>query len=159
MADTTLADRLHEFENDLLFLHSMKIDVTGFEPLVYTRDETDDAPKSLYFILPELSSYRLTIKYGVKERPLRNLTYYQCVMRHGIPVRENTYDMGEEVVITSGDQYHEITFPAEKLPGGVLSRGIYAASSTFLEEGEPIFKKDWTLEIVKKGTVPAKGDY
>ncbi|KAK6457814.1 immunoglobulin E-set [Scheffersomyces xylosifermentans] len=161
MAKKTREELLADFENDLVRIDSMRLSISGHdEPLVYDRD-MEDMPQRLHFILPENSTYRLTLKYKVKKQPLRNLTYKQVVTKGGIPVKSKKWPIKElsDVNIHDEEEHHEVTFPEDDIPGGLMFRGTHPATSVLYAEGQEVWKMDWLIEVVKKNRKPAKGGY
>ena len=158
----TREEILAGFENDLLRFESMSIKIVGFdEPLEFSRT-MDPMPQKLHFTIPEYSIYKLTIRYKVKARPLRVLSYHQTIKRKGIPVDDRNLPMIEDAWVNKhGDDedFHEVTFPPSGVPGGSFLRGDYKAKSIVKEEGKPIWSYKWTLEVVKKGTKPTIGGF
>lgn len=147
---------LADFENELLELHGMTISIDGHEdPLVYSRD-MDQMPQRLHFILPEYSTYHLTIHYKPRERDLKNFRYSQVVKKHGIPFNTRKHLLAEKA--PSG-KVHSVTLPPEELPGGALVRGIYPAKSSFKEGDKTIFRCEWTIELVGQKEPPKMGGY
>lgn len=158
----TREEVLADFENDLVRFEAMSIKIEGFdEPLEFSRN-MDPMPQRLHFIIPEYSIYKLTIRYRVKERPLKVLTYHQRVRRKGIPVDDRNLHMIEDAWVNKHDDdedYHEVTFPPSGVPGGSFLRGDYNAKSVVKEGGKLIWSYKWTLEVVKKGVQPAIGGF
>ncbi|RCK60657.1 Rho GDP-dissociation inhibitor [Candida viswanathii] len=158
----TREEVLADFENDLVRFEAMSIKIAGFdEPLEFSRT-MDPMPQRLHFIIPEYSIYNLTVRYKVKQRPLRVLTYHQTVKRKGIPVDDRNLHMIEDAWVNKhGDDgdYHEVTFPPSGVPGGSFLRGDYKAKSVVKEEGRMIWSYKWTLEVVKKGVKPSIGGF
>ncbi|CAL1198582.1 unnamed protein product [Candida parapsilosis] len=122
----TREELLADFENDLVKFISMSLTVEGHdEPLVFSRD-MDPMPQRLHFILPEYSVYYLTIRYKVKQRPLKKLTYHQTVKKGVVKVDTRDLKMIEDAVVNDHEDdgdYHEVTFPAGGVPGGSFLRG------------------------------------
>ncbi|CAD1809999.1 RHO protein GDP dissociation inhibitor family protein [Candida parapsilosis] len=158
----TREELLADFENDLVKFISMSLTVEGHdEPLVFSRD-MDPMPQRLHFILPEYSVYYLTIRYKVKQRPLKKLTYHQTVKKGVVKVDTRDLKMIEDAVVNDHEDdgdYHEVTFPAGGVPGGSFLRGLYPAKSTIRENGEKIWSYNWTIEICKKSQKPSVGGF
>ncbi|KAL6453703.1 LOW QUALITY PROTEIN: hypothetical protein SBY92_005275 [Candida maltosa Xu316] len=155
----TREEILADFENDLVRFEAMSIKIVGFdEPLEFSRT-MDPMPQRLHFILPEYSIYRLTIRYKVKKRPLKSLTYHQTVKKK---IDDRNLHMIEDAWVNNHDDegdFHEVTFPPSGVPGGSFLRGDYKAKSVIKEEGQVIWSYKWTLEVVKKGTPPGIGGF
>lgn len=137
----------------------MEISLDGHdEPLLYSQD-MEPMPQRLHFVLPEKSTYILTIRYRAK-RPLGKLGYHQVVKKHGIPFDTRKLPIGDNIAPnTDAEPHYEVTFEPHTLPSGALVRGKYPATSTFVENSEPIFSCDWTIEIVKKDKKPCCKGY
>ena len=150
----TREELIAEFQNDDLELCAMTIAIDGHDqPLRYSQD-MDEMPQRLHFVLPEKSTYTLTIRYRAK-RPIRLLGYHQVVKKHGIPFDTRKLPIGDNIVPNTDDNpYHEVTFPPHTLPSGSLVRGKYPATSTFLENGKAIFSCEWIIEIVERDRQP-----
>lgn len=155
-ARKTKEEIIADFENDLIRLESMTIKVDGHdEVLAFSRD-MHPMPQRLHFILPEYSVYHLTIRYYVKQRPLRNLTYHQTVKKSGIVVDSRDLNMVQDA---RHGEYFEHTFIPGGVPGGAFLRSEYPAKSTIKENGEKIWSYKWTLEITKKVNKPTIGGF
>lgn len=155
----TREELIAEFQNDDLELCAMTIALDGHEePLQYSQD-MQEMPQRLHFVLPEKSTYTLTIRYKAK-RPIRQLSYQQVVKKHGIPFDTRKLPVGKNIEPNHDDlPYHEVTFEPHTLPSGPLIRGKYPATSTFLEDGKEVFSCDWILEVVKKDKKPESKGY
>ncbi|CAK9438603.1 uncharacterized protein LODBEIA_P28270 [Lodderomyces beijingensis] len=152
----TREEILADFENDLIRFEAMQIQIEGHdEPLVFSRDMFP-MPNRLHFIVPEYSVYHLSIRYSVKTRPLRNLSYHQTVKKSGIIVDSRDLPMIQEAM---HGQVFEHTFIAGGVPGGAFLRTEYPAKSTIRENGVKIWSYKWTLEISKKATKPTIGGF
>ena len=134
----TREELIAEFQNDDLELCAMTIAIDGHDqPLRYSQD-MDEMPQRLHFVLPEKSTYTLTIRYRAKR-----------------PIDTRKLPIGDNIVPNTDDNpYHEVTFPPHTLPSGSLVRGKYPATSTFLENGKAIFSCEWIIEIVKRDRQP-----
>lgn len=158
----TREEVLANFENDLVRFESMSLKLYGHDqPLQFSRDMVP-FPQRLHFRLPEYSIYLLTIRFKVKQRPLRNLTYHQTVKKKRIPVDDRNLEMKEEASVNNlddEDDYHEVTFAPSGVPGGTFLRGKYKARSLVKENGVLIWSYKWTLEVIKKGSTPEIGGF
>lgn len=145
-----------QFENDLLYLEAMIINVDGFEGNLSFHRNMDKLPQELYFKLPEYCTYNLTILYRPKLRDLKKLKYFHSVKKHGLPLSSRSDLMSELAPV---GKLQKITFPPETIPGGSLLRGCYLAESKFRENDKTIMKCSWTIEMIKKGEQPGIGGY
>ncbi|ODV77382.1 E set domain-containing protein [Suhomyces tanzawaensis NRRL Y-17324] len=158
---TKTKEEIHaQFDSEFLDLESMIIDIVDHQTqLVYARD-MEEMPQQLHFVLPEYSTYVLTVKYKVKKRDLGKLTYHQVVRKHGIPFKTRNEDVTKNAVITECPKSpHSVTFAPDTLPGGPFIRGTYDASSHFEEQGQKLLSVPWKIEIVKKNVKPRIDGY
>ncbi|KAI3403860.1 hypothetical protein KGF56_003290 [Candida oxycetoniae] len=162
MSLKTREQLLADFENELIRFEAMSIKIDGYEqPLVFSRD-MDPIPQRLYFILPEYSVYHLTIRFKVKRRSLKNLTYHQTVKKSGIIVDSRDLPMAQDAYVndhTNENDYHEVTFARSGLPGGSFLRTEFTSKSIIRENGKKIWSYRWILQIVEKSRPPAIGGF
>lgn len=147
---------LDAFRNEHLEIVALSIEVNGHTLEFY--QDMEDAPDDgkIHFFLPENASYVLTLKYKVK-RPLTKLTYRQVVRKRGIVVRTRDEQITDEAPVNTEElPIHTITLSPDSLPGGMLVRGNYLASSSFLEDGKEILSCPWKLDIIKKNQIPSR---
>lgn len=152
----TKDEMLDYFLTENFDLHGMIIVVEGFdEKLEFNRDMEEPFPEEIHFKLPEHSTYTIILEFKVKKRPLRSLRYSHVVKKHGLPMKTRN-DLMCEIAVVNDEKLplHRISLPPEKLPGGMMIRGVYPAVSTFTEGEEPLFKVDWKIEIIKKDQKP-----
>lgn len=156
----TRQELIEEYESEFLDLVSMTIDVDGSdERLQYTKD-MEDPPQRLHFHLPEYCTYRLSIGYKVKKRPLQELTYVHEVRRLGIAVNSRRELIAAEAPVNDDDNpVHFKTFSPTDLPGGIIVRGKHPASASFLEGNKTLYTCKMTIEITKKSVKPRMGGY
>ncbi|EGV66085.1 E set domain-containing protein [Yamadazyma tenuis ATCC 10573] len=161
MSKNTIKSRdelLDMFRNELIELIAMTIQCEGHPEVLEYSQEMENIPQKLFFILPEYSTYTLTIKYRVTAKPLVKLTYYQVVKKGGIPFKSRKEEIANTAVTNDDtNPHHTVTFPPDDIPGGTFIRGTYPAVSTFYAEGKPIFSTEWAIKVVKRGTQPSIG--
>lgn len=157
MAREELIDK---FQSDLIDLKAMVVEVEGHDNHLVLATDMEEPPQLLHFIIPEYSTYCLTIEYRVKKRPLKQFNYIQTIKKHGVVIYSRNAAIAPEVHVND-DQTptHSVTFAPEKLPGGMFIRGVHLAYSTFYEDDKQIFSCGWTIEIVKKHVKPQVGGY
>lgn len=148
---------LDSYRNEHIEIVGISVEVEG-QTLVFDQD-MDDAPEDgkIHFYLPEYASYVLTFKYKCK-RHIKKLSYRQGIKKGGITVKTRHEHMADEA--PANDEtlpIHTITLPPDELPGGMLVRGSYLASSCFLEDGKEVLLCPWSLDIIKKGQKPRRG--
>lgn len=162
-AETTLKTReqlADMFRNEHIELFAMMIEVDGYDEILEYSQDMDNPPQELFFLLPEYSHYRLTIKFKVNTRPLKHLTYHQVVKKGGVPFKSRKETVTDLAQINDDDNpYHSITFPPDDIPGGAFIRGTYPATSSFYEDGKKIFTTNWTIKVIKKGRKPEIGGF
>ena len=156
----TREELIKDFESEFLDLVSMTIDIEGTgERLQYTRD-MEDPPQRLHFHLPEYCTYKLTIGYKVKKRPLQELTYLHEVKKYGVVFNSRRELIAAEAPVNDDDNpVHIKTFESNDLPGGMVVRGHHPASASFLEGDKLLYTCKWTISITKKSVKPRMGGY
>lgn len=142
-----------QYKTDNFELYSLEIKVEGFDEGLKFWQDMEVMPQSLYFSIPEHATYTVTIQYKVKHTPIKKLNYYEVVKKGPIPLKTRKQYISDEAQPT--EDFQTITFPPDKVPGGMLVRGTYPATSTFYADGNEIITCPFSLEIVKKGVTPS----
>lgn len=152
----TREEIIASFQSEFIELVAMVIDIEGYEEVLEFSQAMENPPQKLHFILPESSTYHLSIRFKVTKRPLKNLKYYQVVKKHGLPFKTRDIEITPIAEVNNNESpEHVFKFPPDTLPGGALIRGKYPAQSKFYEDGKEIFACDWIIEIVKKHHKPS----
>lgn len=141
------------YQTDNFELFSLEIKVEGFDEGLKFSQDMENMPQSLHFVIPEHSTYTVVIQYRVKKTPIKKLNYYEVVKKGGIPLKTRKQYIADEAEPT--ENYQTITFPPDKVPGGMFLRGTYPATSTFYEDGKEIITCPFSLELAKKGVTPS----
>lgn len=142
-----------QYQTDNFELFSLEINVEGFDQGLKFSQDMENMPQELFFSIPEYSTYTVTIQYRVKNTPIKKLNYYEVVKKGGIPLKTRKQFVADEAQPT--EEYQTVTFPPDKIPGGMLLRGTYPATSTFYQDGKEIITCPFSLAIVKKGVTPS----
>uniref|UniRef100_A0A0L0NQQ6 Uncharacterized protein n=1 Tax=Candidozyma auris TaxID=498019 RepID=A0A0L0NQQ6_CANAR len=97
-------------------------------------------------LIPEGTTYQMTIVFKVENRTLKNLKYKQVVKKGGIPLKNKELYIGDEYA--PGE--HSKQFEKDTTPSGFLYRGTFPSTSTYYAGDEELFTSPWTLEVTKK---------
>lgn len=142
-----------DFLTDNFILKALIVTVQGTNEVIEVHEELESLPDSLVFSVPEHSKLAFTIKYVVKSRPIKKISYYHAIKKAGIPIKSR-HDGISDVVEpnTPENPVYTYTFSPDDIPGGFFARGTHPASSHFYEDGKEFLSVDWHIEITKKGS-------
>lgn len=98
--------------------------------------------------IPENTEYQMTIHFLVKEAELKDLSYKQSIKKFGIVMKTKTVEVGPE--FQPREEPYLVTFAKDVTPGGMMTRGDFACTSTYTANGEVLFEAHWTLLITQK---------
>ncbi|CAK7905814.1 hypothetical protein CAAN1_14S03400 [[Candida] anglica] len=151
----TPAEIIEDYRSEYLDIIGFYVTVDGYDEKLEYSETMDPMPEKIHLVLPEYCTYNLVLRYRVKKRPIKNLSYYQAVKKAGIPIKTRKMDFGD-VEPNAPGEYHTAVFVPDTLPGGMFTRGTHPATTTFSEEdGKTIFAFNWFIEIAKKDVKPS----
>lgn len=99
-------------------------------------------------LIPEGTTYQMTIVFTVSNRTLKSLKYKQVVRKGGIPLKSKELYLGDE--FEPREEPYTKQFEKDTTPSGFLYRGTFPSTSTYFAGEEELFTSDWTLEVTKK---------
>lgn len=97
--------------------------------------------------IPEHTEYEMTIVFRVKTRTLTNLKYKQEFKMMGVVAKTKVREIGPE--FEPRDEPYSKTFEKDRTPGGMMMRGKFDCTLTYLANGEELFRVPWVLNITK----------
>lgn len=150
----TREELIAQYQADNFELFSLTITVDGFDEKLRFSHDMEDMPQEIYFSIPEYSEYTVTFEYRAKHTPIKKLSYYEVVKKGGLPLKTKKPYIADLVEVTPEGEYHTVTLPKDKLPGGMFLRGTFPASATFYSDGKEIITNPFSIEITKKGLTP-----
>ncbi|WPK24384.1 hypothetical protein PUMCH_001657 [Australozyma saopauloensis] len=102
------------------------------------------------FAVKEKSVYDIKIKFRVQHEIITGLRYLHSVKRAGIPVEKADEPMGSYVPNTLEKPYYEKSLGATEAPSGIISRGLYSATTKFMDDDKTVHLEfPWSLQITK----------
>lgn len=130
----------------------LRVDVVGQEPIVIDLEKPGalEALKKNPIVIKERSKYQRKLKFRVQHEIITGLKYLQSVKRAGIRVDKSQEVCGSYPPNTKSKPYYEKVFIEEEAPHGLLARGVYEATSKFVDDDNVthlVFP--WLFEIKK----------
>jgi len=102
------------------------------------------------FKIKEGVKFSMTAKFKVQHEILSGLHYVQVVKRKGIRVSKDQEMIGSYAPNTDINPVHSKRFAEEDAPSGMLARGHYTATSTFVDDDKKKHLEfEWSFDISK----------
>lgn len=139
-------------DNRRVVILELRVDVNGQEPIIIDLERPGalEDVKKKPITIKERSKYRRSIKFRVQHEIITGLKYLQSVKRAGIRVDKSQEVLGSYPPNTSAKPYYEKTFAEEEAPHGLLARGVYEATSKFVDDDNVTHLAfPWLFEIRK----------
>ncbi|KAK4223778.1 immunoglobulin E-set [Podospora fimiseda] len=133
-------------------IKSLTMESPGRDPVVIdlTAPGSLETLKKNSFRIKEGATFTMTAQFKVQHEILSGLHYVQAVKRKGIRVSKSDEMIGSYAPNTEQNPIYTKKFQEEVAPHGMLMRGEYAVSSSFVDDDKKTHLQfDWTFEIAK----------
>ncbi|KAI0178180.1 hypothetical protein LQW54_002659 [Pestalotiopsis sp. IQ-011] len=102
------------------------------------------------FKIKEGSKFTMVAEFKVQHEILSGLQYVQIVKRKGIKVSKDSEMLGSYAPNTEKQPVYTKRFQEEEAPAGMLARGHYNATSTFVDDDKKNHLQfEWSFDIAK----------
>eukprot|EP01084_Bolivina_argentea_P320613 556301_1 len=119
----------------------------GMKPI--SIDPTKCDANTIAFTLKEKAKYRIIVKFRVQKEIVSGLKEYVVVKRKGITVDKYTNMIGSYA--PAAHRVNEHIFPEQIVPSGMLVRGIYIATTQFIDDENTVHLEfSYKFKIAKK---------
>lgn len=111
---------------------------------------SENTLKNKPFRIKENAKFTMVAKFKVQHEILSGLHYVQVVKRKGIRVSKDSEMIGSYAPNTDKSPTYTKKFQEEEAPGGMMARGHYEATSTFVDDDKKQHLKfEWSFDIAK----------
>ncbi|RKF64053.1 Rho GDP-dissociation inhibitor [Erysiphe neolycopersici] len=131
---------------------SLTMDSKGREPVTINLSEkgSEKTLKDKPFKIKEGTKFSMTAKFKVQHEILSGLHYVQIIKRKGVRVSKDQEMIGSYAPCTDKNPFYTKRFAEEDAPSGLLARGHYTATSTFIDDDNKVHLKfEWAFDISK----------
>ncbi|KAK8051597.1 rho GDP dissociation inhibitor [Apiospora rasikravindrae] len=102
------------------------------------------------FKIKEGAKFTMVVSFKVQHEILSGLQYVQLVKRKGIKVSKDSEMLGSYAPNTDKQPIYTKRFQEEDAPSGMLARGHYNATSTFVDDDKKTHLQfEWSFDIAK----------
>lgn len=102
------------------------------------------------FKIKEGANFTMVASFKVQHEILSGLTYVQVVKRKGVRVSKDKEMIGSYAPNTDKQPLYTKRFQEEEAPSGMLARGHYNASSSFVDDDKKTHLAfEWSFDIAK----------
>lgn len=106
--------------------------------------------KAIKFEIKEKSVYELHIKFRVQHEIITGLKYLHSVKKGGFRVDKLEEPLGSYAPNTTDKPYYEKALGAVEAPSGMLARGLYSATTKFVDDDKMVHLSfPWSFQITK----------
>ncbi|KAK0726619.1 immunoglobulin E-set [Apiosordaria backusii] len=135
-------------------IKSLTMDSPGRPPVVIdlSAPGSVEALKKSPFKIKEGATFTMSAQFKVQHEILSGLHYVQVIKRKGIRIPGGKSDemIGSYAPNTDKQPLYTKKFQEETAPSGMLVRGVYEVSSSFVDDDKKTHLQfDWAFEIAK----------
>ncbi|KAK3352716.1 immunoglobulin E-set [Lasiosphaeria hispida] len=135
-------------------IYALAMHSDGRDPVVIdlSAPGSESTLKNKPFKIKEGSRFTMTAKFKVQHEILSGLHYVQSIKRGKIPIPggKTSEMIGSFAPNTDKNPVYEKKFAEEEAPSGMLARGHYNASSSFVDDDKKVHLHfDWSFDIAK----------
>lgn len=103
---------------------------------------------AIHILIPEATTYHMTIHFAVKGKTLTKLKYKQEVKKFSMTVRTRELSIGDEFAPL--DEPYSVSFDKDTTPSGMMLRGDFDCLLTYYANDEQLYQVPWKLTVTKK---------
>ncbi|KAI1104072.1 immunoglobulin E-set [Jackrogersella minutella] len=133
-------------------IHSLTMDSPGRDPVTIdlSAPGSEQTLKDRPFKIKEGCKFTMVASFKVQHEILSGLQYVQVVKRKGIKVSKDSEMLGSYAPNTDKQPLYSKRFQEEEAPSGMLARGHYNATSSFVDDDKKTHLLfEWSFDIAK----------
>ncbi|KAI0844196.1 immunoglobulin E-set [Daldinia vernicosa] len=133
-------------------IHSLAMESPGRAPVIIdlSAPGSESTLKDRPFKIKEGSKFTMVATFKVQHEILSGLQYVQLVKRKGIKVSKDSEMLGSYAPNTDKQPLYSKRFQEEEAPSGMLARGHYNATSSFVDDDKKTHLQfEWSFDISK----------
>ncbi|KAF3024169.1 hypothetical protein G7054_g2694 [Neopestalotiopsis clavispora] len=133
-------------------IKKLSMESPGREPVTIDLSSpgSETTLKDKPFKIKEGSKFTMVAEFQVQHEILSGLQYVQIVKRKGIKVSKDSEMLGSYAPNTDKQPKYTKRFQEEEAPSGMLARGHYNATSTFVDDDKKQHLQfEWSFDIAK----------
>lgn len=100
----------------------------------------------IHFIIPADTDFQTTIHFRVKKEKLTKLQHKQQMRKFGFTVHTVIDYIGDE--FEPRDEAYVVLFEKDHSPLGMVLKGKFSCTSTYIADGKVLFDSPWKLTII-----------
>ncbi|CAK7206701.1 rho GDP dissociation inhibitor [Sporothrix eucalyptigena] len=133
-------------------IHSLTLESPGRDPVTIDLSVpgSEATLKDHPFTIKEGSRFTMVATFKVQHEVLSGLRYVQVVKRKGVRVGKDSEMLGSYAPSTDKQPLYTKRFQEDEAPSGMLARGHYVASSSFVDDDKKTHLAfEWSFDIAK----------
>ncbi|CAK7274685.1 rho GDP dissociation inhibitor [Sporothrix epigloea] len=139
-------------DSRVCIIKSLTLESVGRDPVTIDLSVpgSEATLKNHPFTIKEGSRFTMVATFKVQHEVLSGLRYVQVVKRKGVRVSKDSEMLGSYAPNTNKQPLYTKRFQEEEAPSGMLARGHYVASSSFVDDDKKTHLAfDWSFDIAK----------
>ncbi|KAI1767285.1 E set domain-containing protein [Hypoxylon sp. FL1150] len=133
-------------------IHALTMESPGRAPVTIdlSAPGSEATLKDRPFKIKESCKFTMVATFKVQHEILSGLQYVQVVKRKGIKVSKDSEMLGSYAPNTEKQPLYTKRFQEEEAPSGMLARGHYNATSSFVDDDKKTHLQfEWSFDIAK----------
>ncbi|KAK6948599.1 hypothetical protein Daesc_010369 [Daldinia eschscholtzii] len=133
-------------------IHSLTMESPGRDPVTIdlSAPGSEATLKDRPFKIKEGCKFTMVATFKVQHEILSGLQYVQVVKRKGLKVSKDSEMLGSYAPNTDKQPLYSKRFQEEEAPSGMLARGHYNATSSFVDDDKKTHLQfEWSFDITK----------